>query len=67
LQAGYPPVLLASPQVRAQVHRLVEPHLPSVAVLGYNEVSKGVEVESLGLVQVEDEQVQTPQLEGVPG
>ena len=41
------------PQVRAQVRRLIEPHLPSAAVLGYNEISKGVEVESLGLAQLE--------------
>jgi flagellar biosynthesis protein FlhA len=51
VQAGHHPVVLASPQVRAPVRRLVEPHLPNVAVLGYNEVSKGVEVESLGLAQ----------------
>jgi flagellar biosynthesis protein FlhA len=55
IQAGHHPVVLASPQVRAQVRRLLEPHLPSVAVLGYNEVSKGVEVESLGLAQLEQE------------
>jgi len=54
-QSGQHPVLLASPQVRGPVRRLVEPHLPSAAVLGYNEVSKGVEVESLGLVQLESE------------
>ncbi len=52
-QAGHHPVVLASPQVRAQVRKLLEPHLPGAAVLGYNEVSKGVEVESLGLVQDE--------------
>ncbi|MFW6033185.1 MAG: flagellar biosynthesis protein FlhA [Phycisphaeraceae bacterium] len=51
LQAGRSPVVLASPQVRAAVRRLIEPHLPTAAVLGYNEVSKGVEVESVGLVQ----------------
>ena len=55
IQAGHHPVILASPQVRAQVRRLVEPHLPNAAVLGYNEVSKGVEVESMGLVQVSNE------------
>ena len=58
VQAGRHPVILASPQVRAQVRRLVEPHLPSAAVLGYNEISKGVEVESLGLVQLEPAQLQ---------
>lgn len=53
IQNGRHPVVLASPQVRAQVRRLIEPHLPSAAVLGYNEISKGVEVESLGLAQLE--------------
>lgn len=66
IQAGHHPVVLASPQVRAQVRRLLEPHLPNAAVLGYNEVSRGVEVESMGLVQM-DTQPATAQreLEGV--
>ncbi|MEM8781703.1 MAG: flagellar biosynthesis protein FlhA [Planctomycetota bacterium] len=55
MNAGRHPVVLASPQVRAQVRGLIEPHLPTCAVLGYNEVSKGVEVESLGLVQLENQ------------
>ncbi len=49
-QAGHPPVVLASPQVRAVVRQLLEPHLPTVAVLGYNEAVAGVEVESMALV-----------------
>lgn len=53
VQMGNHPVVLASPQVRAQVRRLLEPHMPNVAVLGYNEISKGVEVESVGLVGLE--------------
>ena len=53
MQAGKPPVILASPQVRAQVRKLVEPHLPNAAVLGYNEVCKGVAVESVGLVHLD--------------
>jgi flagellar biosynthesis protein FlhA len=52
IQAGHHPVVLASPQVRAQVRRLLEPHLPNAAVMGYNEVSKGVEVQSIGLVSI---------------
>ncbi len=48
--AGHQPVVLASPQVRAIVRQLLEPHLPTVAVLGYNEIIPGIEVESLGLV-----------------
>jgi flagellar biosynthesis protein FlhA len=57
LEVGHQPVVLASPQVRAQIRRLLEPHLPIAAVVGYNEVSKGVEVESMGLAQVDSEQI----------
>jgi flagellar biosynthesis protein FlhA len=49
-QAGHPPVVLASPQVRGIVRQLLEPHLPNVGVLGYNEIVAGVEVESLAIV-----------------
>ncbi|GIK19817.1 MAG: flagellar biosynthesis protein FlhA [Leptolyngbya sp. PLA2] len=48
--AGRLPVVVASPQVRAVVRQIVEPHLPSVVVLGYNEVASPFEVESLSLV-----------------
>jgi len=53
IQQGHQPVVLASPQVRGQVRRLLEPHLPNAAVMGYNEVSKGVDVESVGLATLE--------------
>ncbi len=55
VREGHQPVVLASPQVRGQVRDLIEPHLQTAAVLGYNEITKGVEVESMGLVQVEQE------------
>lgn len=48
--AGHSPVVIASPQVRAVVKQIVEPHLPGVVVLGYNEIVPEVEVESMGLV-----------------
>ncbi|RMD66610.1 MAG: hypothetical protein D6824_00545 [Planctomycetota bacterium] len=50
IAAGHQPVVVASPQVRAVVRQILEPHLPNAAVLGYNEIVPGVEVESLGLV-----------------
>ena len=50
INGGHPPVVIASPQVRAVMKQLLEPHLPSVAVLGYNEVVPAVEVESMALV-----------------
>lgn len=48
--AGRLPVVIASPTVRSVVWQIVSPHVPGLAVLGYNEVVTGVEVESLGLV-----------------
>jgi flagellar biosynthesis protein FlhA len=66
IQGGHHPVVLASPQVRAQVRRLLEPHMPTAAVLGYNEVSKGVEVESVGMVQdAQESRTNASALEGV--
>jgi len=53
LAAGHQPVVIASPQVRASVRQILEPHIPAAAVLGYNEIISGVEVESMGLVTVE--------------
>jgi len=47
---GHLPVIIASPQVRSVVRQILEPHVPGVAVLGYNEVASGIEVESLALV-----------------
>ena len=55
-QMGRHPVVLASPQVRGPVRRLIEPHLPTAAVLGYNEVSKGVEVEAVAMTTLDSEQ-----------
>ncbi len=49
---GAHPVVVASPQVRAAVRQILDPHMPAVAVLGYNEVASGVEVESMGLIAV---------------
>jgi len=48
--AGHAPVVITSPQVRAVVRQLLEPHSPSVAVLAYNEVVNGVAVESQALI-----------------
>lgn len=62
LQSGRPPVVVASPQVRAVVRQIVEPHVPGLAVLGYNEVAGSIDVESLALVgpiQADDSRLAT--------
>ncbi|MEM7229470.1 MAG: flagellar biosynthesis protein FlhA [Planctomycetota bacterium] len=53
VSAGHPLIVLTSPSVRAPVRQLLEPHLPGITVLGYNEIIQGVDVESKGLVDLE--------------
>lgn len=59
--AGAVVVVLCSPQVRMWVRRLIEQAMPHVPVLAYNEIVRGIEVQSLGLV------VLTDGTENVPG
>tara|TARA_R110002072_G_scaffold42064_19_gene118472 strand:+ start:54073 stop:56259 length:2187 start_codon:yes stop_codon:yes gene_type:complete len=47
---GGMPVVIASPQVRNAVWQIIEPHVPVVAVLGYNEIVPGINVESVALI-----------------
>ena len=56
VHAGRPPVILASPQVRGPLRRIIENHAPQVAVLGYNEIPNGIDVESMGLIEIRQEQ-----------
>ncbi|MEY3025307.1 MAG: hypothetical protein RLZZ238_204, partial [Planctomycetota bacterium] len=62
---GRPVVVLASPSVRAQVRQILEPHIAGVAVLGYNEVVRGTDLESLGLVQLTNAPAQQARPAGV--
>ncbi|MFM2164750.1 MAG: flagellar biosynthesis protein FlhA, partial [Planctomycetota bacterium] len=62
---GRPVVVLASPSVRAQVRQILEPHIAGVAVLGYNEVVRGTDLESIGLVQVHAASAQAQASAGV--
>lgn len=48
--AGGMPVVISSPQVRQAVWQIIEPHVPAAAVLGYNEIVPGINVESLALI-----------------
>ena len=47
---GVSPVVIASPRVRAVVRDIIESFTPTTAVLGYNEVLSGVEIESVQLI-----------------
>jgi flagellar biosynthesis component FlhA len=52
---GRPPVLLTPPQIRPWVRRMIEAPLRSVAVMSYNEVVRGFEVQSHGMVTLGNE------------
>ena len=52
MQQGFHGVVLCSPQVRAHVRKLIENSLPAVAVMSYNEITRGINVESVGIVGV---------------
>ncbi len=52
---GRPPAVLCPPQIRSWVRKMIEVQLPAVAVLSYNEVVRGFEVESHGMVVLTDE------------
>jgi flagellar biosynthesis protein FlhA len=49
--AGHQLIVLTSPSVRAQVKQILDAHLNGAVVLSYNEVTRGLDVESLGLIQ----------------
>ena len=49
------PALLCPPQIRAWVRKMVEIRLPTVAVLSFNEIVRGFEVQSHGMVVLTDE------------
>ncbi|HOW73148.1 MAG TPA: flagellar biosynthesis protein FlhA [Phycisphaerae bacterium] len=51
---GQTVAVLCSPQIRMWVRRLIEPSLQHVPVLAYNEIVRGIEVQSLGLVVLND-------------
>ncbi len=55
LAGGRPPVLLTPPQIRPWVRKMIEVPLRTVAVMSYNEVVRGLEVESHGMVVLRDE------------
>ena len=52
---GRTAVILCAPRVRLWVRRMLESPLPHVAVLSYNEIVRGVQVESRGMVVLNDE------------
>jgi flagellar biosynthesis protein FlhA len=53
VKSGHEPLILCSPQVRAQVKKIADAVQPGITVLSYNEIVQDVKVESLGMVAAE--------------
>ncbi|WP_440706498.1 flagellar biosynthesis protein FlhA [Heyndrickxia oleronia] len=50
---GQTPIILCSPAVRMYVRQMTERYFPRVPVLSYNELEANVEVQSIGVVNIE--------------
>lgn len=48
---GLPPVLLVHPDVRLIVRRLIEGSITNIFVVSYNEIVRGVQVKTVGMVE----------------
>jgi len=47
------PVILCSPAVRMYVRQLTERYFPQIPILSYNELEASIEIQSVGVVNVE--------------
>ena len=48
--ANRPPIVLASPQIRAALKQITSGHLPQLVVLSYNEITRDTKIESVAMV-----------------
>ncbi|MDX2114391.1 MAG: flagellar biosynthesis protein FlhA [Planctomycetota bacterium] len=49
-EGGHLPVVVTSPQVRSALRQIIEAQLPTVVVLGHNEIAPGIDLETLGFI-----------------
>lgn len=54
MQRGKTPVALCSPRIRLHVRRLIESNFSTLAVLSYAEIASDINVESIGMVKLEN-------------
>ena len=52
VMAGYEPVVLTNPQIRAGLKHVTNARFPTLAVLSLSELTRDTEVESIGLVEL---------------
>jgi len=52
---GFIPLILTSPMIRSSFKRLIEMAFPQVAVLSYNEIPADVEIQTIGVIDLHNE------------
>ncbi len=55
LTKNYQPIIVCSPHSRPYIHKLISPILPHFTILSYAEIAPGVELNSIGKLEVKDE------------
>jgi flagellar biosynthesis protein FlhA len=55
IQQGFHPVILCSAAIRRHVRRILERFIPDVVVISHNELVGPVEIKSIGMVRLSDE------------
>ncbi|MBW2559594.1 MAG: flagellar biosynthesis protein FlhA [Deltaproteobacteria bacterium] len=53
-EKGLPPIILCSPNVRIYLRNILEKFFPSIVVLSHNEITRDVNIKSLGMVVLSD-------------
>ncbi len=60
-QMGEMPILVASPVIRLQIKRLCENDIPNMTALSYNEITSGIELQSIAMVSLDKDMDKTEQ------
>ena len=55
-EVGSQPIVLCSPQIRMLLRKMLASHLPAVVVLAYNEIVKGINIQSVSMVAMDTPQ-----------
>ncbi|MGI6119828.1 MAG: flagellar biosynthesis protein FlhA [Desulfosporosinus sp.] len=53
VRKGYTPVVVCAPLVRINLKRVTERQLPQIIVLSYNELVQGIQVQAVGMVEMD--------------
>jgi flagellar biosynthesis protein FlhA len=62
IQNGLPPVLIVGAEIRLPLKRFIEPSMPRLTVLAYQELPSSTEIENIGMVTLPQHLARPPEL-----